>query len=60
MPMPVMLGEKEVQSALAQHNGNLHKAASVLGITQAWLSKWLKKNGFTRKVEWTKKTDGAA
>ena len=50
----IQLSEWDVKAILAKYNGNTTKAAQSLGISQAWLSKWLKKNGFIRKIEWVK------
>ena len=49
------LSEGKVTQALESGSGNVTKAASKLKVSAAWLSNWLKKNGFVRQVKWVKK-----
>jgi len=49
-----IIEEQRVKTALDSSNGNQRIAAQKLQVSQAWLVRWLKRNGFTRKIEWVK------
>ena len=53
------LSEEKVTRVLESTSGNVTKAAGKLQVSAAWLSKWLARNGFERRITWEKK-GGAA
>lgn len=48
------LTEENILDALKRNDGNQRKAAESLAVSQAWLTRWLKKNKFFRCVTWEK------
>jgi DNA-binding protein Fis len=46
--------EEQVLGALNDARGNQRRAAQALGVTQGWVTKWLKKNGYVQRVTWVK------
>lgn len=47
--------ESEVIGALKEADGNQARAAARLGVSQAWVTKWLNRNGYVRQVTWVKR-----
>jgi DNA-binding protein Fis len=50
----LIVTEEQVLRALQDAQGNQRKAAQTLGVTQGWVTKWLKRNGFVQQVSWVK------
>lgn len=51
---PANIPEEQVINALHDSNGNQRKTAQALGVTQGWVTKWLKRHGFVQRVLWVK------
>lgn len=54
---PVVYTEEMVLETLRDCEGNQRKASEVLGRSQAWLAKWLKKHRYVQRIEWVKSTE---
>jgi DNA-binding protein Fis len=52
---PLQFTEDQVLGALKDAQGNQRRAAQALGVTQGWVTKWLKKNGYVQRVTWVKR-----
>lgn len=51
---PADVTEDQVLGALRDAQGNQRRAAQLLGLSQAWLGKWLKQNGYVQVIRWEK------
>lgn len=51
---PADVTEDQVLGALTDAQGNQRRAAEQLGLSQAWVTKFLKKNGYVQRVTWVK------
>lgn len=52
--LPLTVNEDQVLGALNDAQGNQRRAADMLGVTQGWVAKWLKKHGYVQRVTWVK------
>lgn len=50
----IEISESKVLAALDANNGNQRRAAEKLGVTQGWVTQWLKKHGYVQKITWVK------
>lgn len=57
---PLLVTEEQVLDALKDAQGNQTRAAVALGVTQGWVTKWLKRNGYVQQVTWVKSEERSA
>lgn len=53
----IEMSEEQVIAALDANEGNQRRAAESMGVTQGWVTQWLKKHGYVQRVTWVKPHD---
>jgi hypothetical protein len=51
---PFTIHETQILKALEAAKGNQRAAAQTLGISQAWLVRWLQRNSYVQTIKWEK------
>jgi hypothetical protein len=54
---PTQYDETRILDTLRACEGNQRKASEILGKSQSWLAKWLRKNKYKMVVQWVKEPE---